>query len=458
MGLTKPFNRMNGSVFNATSEVPANLTVGTYITIAGVTKEVVSTGEDETVNSNKLRNVAPGRKNVRAKSTNYSVQADDDGAVIKCDSSFTVSLPAAALLPNGWFVDVISVSGDVVIDPNGAEVIDGASTVTLSSGQDCRITCNGSAFYSQFLSNTRLENIVEDATPQLGGALDANGNSIDLSQGADVASAAELLVLRDGNSFDVTGAVTISSIEDTADAWPIGSVITLKFDDAPLLAHHATNLVLLGGADIQTAAGDVAIFQKYAAGDWRMVSFSGISATTGWQAGTSTKPSLASPANIAASIGALQRSPAPDLMVSFETTSGTAGTSGIPAALTLLPLNTVNRNVIAGVSLASNVITGLPAGDYYIEWLVNFRRAGASTALVQTDIYDNLAAARAVPGISDQIGSYDAGVIAGAGFYSPAATADLILRGYSNSSGTTNGAPTASGSPNVINIVKLWKL
>ena len=151
---------------------------------------------------------------------------------------------------------------------------------------------------------TAAGDVVDDTSPQLGGPLDANGNAVYLAQGTDVASAGELLVLTDGNSFDVTGTATITSIEHTADAFLIGSIIKLHFDAALTLTHHATDLVLLGGNNIVAAAGDVAEFQKYAAGDWRMVSFNGISSTADWEDGTSLKPSLASPADLAAAVAA----------------------------------------------------------------------------------------------------------------------------------------------------------
>lgn len=118
-----------------------------------------------------------------------------------------------------------------------------------------------------------IAELSEDTTPQLGGALDTNSKAVFWSKGADVASASELLVLTDGNSFDVTGTTSITSIETTADAFGIGSLIMLQFDGALTLTHHATDLVLPGSANITTAAGDVGIFQKYAAGDWRCVSY-----------------------------------------------------------------------------------------------------------------------------------------------------------------------------------------
>lgn len=85
-----------------------------------------------------------------------------------------------------------------------------------------------------------------------------------LKKGSDVASAAALAVNVDGNFFDVTGTTTITSLASKG----IGTEITLQFDAALTLTHHATNLILPGGANIVTAAGDTAKFFEYGSGTW----------------------------------------------------------------------------------------------------------------------------------------------------------------------------------------------
>lgn len=92
-------------------------------------------------------------------------------------------------------------------------------------------------------------------------------------KGADVASAADLAPAADGNFFDVTGTTTITSIDSGDSTVPVGKLFILQFDGALTLTHHATDLVLPGGANITTAAGDVAIFYKYAAGDCLCIAY-----------------------------------------------------------------------------------------------------------------------------------------------------------------------------------------
>lgn len=89
------------------------------------------------------------------------------------------------------------------------------------------------------------------------------------SKGADVASANALTLGIDGNYFDITGTTAITSIGTLG----IGTVIKLHFDGILTLTNHATDLILPGGANITTAAGDEAEVVEYASGDWRCVSY-----------------------------------------------------------------------------------------------------------------------------------------------------------------------------------------
>ena len=115
-----------------------------------------------------------------------------------------------------------------------------------------------------------------DITPT---SIKMESGSVEFDVGADVASATDLLVLGDGNFFDVTGTTTIETIDGSDAATAIGVLIALQFDGALTLTHHATNLILPGGANITTAAGDIALMYKYASGDWRCISYTKTSGT-----------------------------------------------------------------------------------------------------------------------------------------------------------------------------------
>ena len=89
------------------------------------------------------------------------------------------------------------------------------------------------------------------------------------TKGADIASSATVVIGTDGSFFDITGTTGIST-QFTVDA---GRVFTLQFDGALTFTHHATDLILPGGASITTAAGDIAVMYEYASADWRCVSY-----------------------------------------------------------------------------------------------------------------------------------------------------------------------------------------
>lgn len=116
-----------------------------------------------------------------------------------------------------------------------------------------------------------INSIIEDLTPQLGGHLDTNGKQVCWSQGIPVASpvGGVLTLGTDGNEFDITGANAITSIATLG----VGTVVVLHFDGFLTLTHNAVNLILPGGANIATAAGDIAVFYEYAAIDWRCIAY-----------------------------------------------------------------------------------------------------------------------------------------------------------------------------------------
>jgi hypothetical protein len=114
--------------------------------------------------------------------------------------------------------------------------------------------------------DTYLGATADKWVPGSGGAFTG---TVTLAQGADVASAGALTLGSDGNVFSITGTTAITSITTIG----VGTIVYLRFAAALTLTHHATDLILPGGANITTAAGDWAVMQEYAAGDWRCISY-----------------------------------------------------------------------------------------------------------------------------------------------------------------------------------------
>ncbi|MGO7732989.1 hypothetical protein ACC713_18390 [Rhizobium johnstonii] len=86
-----------------------------------------------------------------AKSSDYTALASDGNAVHRFTAAATLTLTAAATLGANWQYCVIADGGDVTIDPNGAETIDGAATLVLKDGYSVNIICSGAAFFTNKL-------------------------------------------------------------------------------------------------------------------------------------------------------------------------------------------------------------------------------------------------------------------------------------------------------------------
>lgn len=90
------------------------------------------------------------------------------------------------------------------------------------------------------------------------------------TKASDVASAASVdLGAVVGRIVDVTGTTTITSFGTVAAGiWRI-----VRFTGALTLTHHATSLILPGGANITTAAGDCLVAVSLGSGNWVVTHF-----------------------------------------------------------------------------------------------------------------------------------------------------------------------------------------
>lgn len=84
------------------------------------------------------------------KSSGYTVLKADRGKTIDCTAALTLALTAAATVGAGWLFFVKANGGDVTIDPDGSETIDGSSTIIVRDGASVMILCDGSNFHTVF--------------------------------------------------------------------------------------------------------------------------------------------------------------------------------------------------------------------------------------------------------------------------------------------------------------------
>ncbi|TBH34699.1 hypothetical protein ELG66_01575 [Rhizobium leguminosarum] len=82
-----------------------------------------------------------------AKAGNYTAVANDNNATHRYTASATVTLTAAATLGLSWHYTIVADGGNVTIDPDGAETINGATTYLVAKGTSATIICDGTAFY-----------------------------------------------------------------------------------------------------------------------------------------------------------------------------------------------------------------------------------------------------------------------------------------------------------------------
>lgn len=95
-------------------------------------------------------NFAGRFRRFQSKSGNYTLVPNDNGSIIAFTGGSTLSgdaASAAATLGNGWHVLVFANGVDVTIDPNGAETVNGATTLLVPNGQAGLLSCDGTAFY-----------------------------------------------------------------------------------------------------------------------------------------------------------------------------------------------------------------------------------------------------------------------------------------------------------------------
>jgi hypothetical protein len=92
------------------------------------------------------------------------------------------------------------------------------------------------------------------------GSADFDGR-VQFSKGSDVASANDLTLPSNGNSFDVTGITPINGIATSG--WQAGTWVLLKFENTLTVKHNTAasagfaSIWLAAGADFSATADDV---------------------------------------------------------------------------------------------------------------------------------------------------------------------------------------------------------
>ena len=140
----------------ATSYVVGN---ARYSPIDGQTYRCISETSDSTdPSANPTKwvrvNLTPTTVYRSARTSNTILGTADRGYLIDITSgTFTQTFTAAATLTSGWFCWIRnSGTGDITLDPNASETIDGLTSYVMYPGESRLVQCDGTGFYSVVLS------------------------------------------------------------------------------------------------------------------------------------------------------------------------------------------------------------------------------------------------------------------------------------------------------------------
>lgn len=94
-----------------------------------------------------------------AKTAAYTLAAADKGTLIDCSGTWTLGLDSVATLGSGWWCYVRNTSnGNITIDPDGSELIDGVAAYTLNPCNSVMLTCDGTALGVMALKKRTYDN------------------------------------------------------------------------------------------------------------------------------------------------------------------------------------------------------------------------------------------------------------------------------------------------------------
>lgn len=212
-------------------------------TVSELPIEVDSTGQSVKLPSGitSSRPGSPGAGMVRYNTSTNRLEYYTDSAWKNVDN-MTVSgtQPATAIAGDFW---IDTASGNAL-----KQYVGGAWVAVLAY-----------ASTTEVLTGTEAAKV---ATPDAIAALWESGSNI---------ASASTVTMGEGGYFQITGTTTITALAFTTDK--AGRTARLRFAGALTLTHNATTLILPGGANITTAAGDIATFISEGSGNFRCVNY-----------------------------------------------------------------------------------------------------------------------------------------------------------------------------------------
>ena len=156
----------------------------------------------------------------------------------------------------------------VILKP--ANAVTGASTLNVGAlGAKAVKTQDGSDLSANAMIAGGVFVLVYDGTNFILTNPATTGNFL-LAKGTAVASASTTDIGASNSDYvEVSGTTTITALGTSTGR----NHVWVKFQSALTLTHNATSLILPGGANITTAAGDVAEFVRVTGGNWQCLDY-----------------------------------------------------------------------------------------------------------------------------------------------------------------------------------------
>lgn len=101
----------------------------------------------------------------QTKAANYTAVVNDNTSIFDFSAAANLYLTAAATLGNGWGCAVYARGGDVTVDPNGTEKVNGANTSIIPTGYLGIIWCSnisGQEFFMAVMPGTEIKTTLDN--------------------------------------------------------------------------------------------------------------------------------------------------------------------------------------------------------------------------------------------------------------------------------------------------------
>jgi hypothetical protein len=220
---------------------------------------------------------------VTSRSSNTVLGVGDQGKTFVATAGFTQTFDLAATLTSTWSVDYrIESAITVVFDPNGSELIDGATTKTVIGPAGGKIVCTGTAFNTVGLDVVPVSNGGTGATSAATALSNLGAATASITQNSQ--SAAYPTVLGDAGKHILHPTADNNprtfTIDGTNVSYPIGTVITFVNQINTLTIAITTDTLTLAGAGTTgsrtLAANGIATALKIGSTSW-IISGTGLS-------------------------------------------------------------------------------------------------------------------------------------------------------------------------------------